>query len=259
MVKPNQIILYKPPILTELEAKNKLSIVINGYPSEEFKYISYEDIERNRYFITSYGRIFTNYGRELFPEDFNINDMHITYLCIELNCTGRLKRRKFFVHRLVAAMFIPKTEEDLLYGRDIVNHKYNTNGKCNYVWNLEWSNISENTIHGIHYNSSNIDMSLYDPSYIISRKHNYIDYDQSGDKNPKSRISEFQARLICIARTQYNYSSKDCAIYAGLEGNDKDIILVNSILNGYSWKHISSEYGIIPKSNKPKHRASRFR
>lgn len=56
------------------------------------------------------------------------------------------KRKKYYVHRLVAEHFLNKKE-----GANVVNHKdYNPNN--NEVTNLEWCTQSENILHSIdHY------------------------------------------------------------------------------------------------------------
>ena len=248
MVEPAPICIFKPPELTPYEAKRKLALHIEGYPEEEFAYISMEDICEHKYFITSYGRVFTVDGRELFPDYYYSAECSTTYIRIELSCTTYIKRRKFLVHRLVANAFIPRTSEDIALGRDCINHKINKDGRCNYVWNLEWCNISENTLHGLYFNEQ-FDPYLYDFRFITDRRDILVkNYSQIGAENPKSRISEHQAMLICFAHTVLGYTNpRDCAIYAWLEGNEKDILLVRSILDGYVWKHVSSRYGIEPK------------
>ena len=47
------------------------------------------------------------------------------------------------MHRLVAQAFIPKTEEDLELGRNLVNH-LDGNPSHNWAWNLEWCTNGEN-------------------------------------------------------------------------------------------------------------------
>lgn len=175
---------------------------------------------------------------------------------IELSCSTYYKRRKFFVHRLVAGAFILKTADDIANNRNIVNHKYNRDGRCNYVWNLEWSNISENTLHG-NMKTLEYDYTLYDVNHILERR-SLIDYDNTGDKNPKSRISEYQAHLICIAYTKLHYNARDCAIYAWLEGSKQDILLVSSIIHGYTWNYVGVQYGIEPRSSEH-HQYNRIR
>lgn len=247
MVDKAPICIFKQQPLTIEDAKHKLSLSIPGFPPEEFAYISMEDITENKYMITSYGRVFTIYGKELFPDYYISVREDNVYMRIELSCTTYIKRRKFFIHRLVANAFIPKTIEDIELKRNCVNHKFNKDGRCNYVWNLEWCNISENTLHGLYFNIS-YDPYFYDFSIITNRRDILIqNYSQIGEENPKSRISEYQASLICYAYTVLGYTPEECAMYAWLDGDSKDMLIVYSIINGYSWQNISSKYGIVSK------------
>ena len=257
MIEKADVCLFKPPMLTEQEAMNKLSIDIPGYPVEIFKYIEFEDIEKYKYFITSYGRLFINYGRELFPEEYIPPKQNNVYLRIELSCSTYQKRRRFFVHRLVANAFVPKLPIDIEMHRDLVNHKYNKDGRCNYAWNLEWVNDSENTLHGLYFNEK-FNEELFDHNIILNRR-SLIHYNQDGDLNPKSRISEHQANLICYAYTVLHYSIADCAKYAWLDGDEKDLLVVRSIINGHSWTSVSIKYGIIPKDKIKRKRTTSFR
>ena len=109
-------------------------------------------------------------------------------------------------------------------------------------------NNSENVYHGLYFNED-FDEALYDNDIILSRKSHNLQ-DQYGEENPKSRISEFQANLICYAYTELGYSMKDCAIYAWMEGDSTDVALVSSIINGYAWKSVSINYGILPKEKR---------
>lgn len=201
--------------------------------------------------------VFTNYGRELFPEEYVPPKQNNIYLRIELSCSSYKKRRKIFIHRLVANAFIEKSIDDITLNRNLVNHKYNKDGRCNYAWNLEWVNDSENTLHGLYFDKE-FDPSLYDYNFITDRRC-LINHDQDGELNPKSRISEYQAHLICYAYTVLKYNVDQCARYAWMEGNEKDLLIVRSIINGYSWNHVSINYGIIPKERVKRRRASRIR
>jgi hypothetical protein len=63
------------------------------------------------------------------------------YLVVWLWGTGSIKKKKEFVHRLVALAHIPNSD-----GLNIVNHK-NMNKQENHIGNLEWMNCSQNTQH----------------------------------------------------------------------------------------------------------------
>lgn len=260
MAKRAEFCMFLPPNLTEEEAQNKLALHIDRYPPELFKFISYEDITPFRYFITSYGRIFLANGKELFPAFFNASTIPpITYLSINLTCTSYYKNRRFLVHRLVGNTFIPKTEEDIAMERNIINHKYNKDGICNYVWNLEWTTIKENTIHGLTFNEK-YDPYYFDPTFITNRfiGLNIMD-NRIGEMVSKAKISEYQAHLICFAYTKLNYSVKECAEYAWLEVNKNNLEIVRGIIKGYTWKHISCQYGISPKIKNKCDRPSNIR
>lgn len=239
-----------PVILTKAEKTEDImnyyiSLTLEGYPKEIFKIISFEDIKPDKYFISTYGRIFTIYGQEIFPFEYASNENNIIYYRIELACSGRCKQRKFFIHRLVANAFINKTDEDILMNRNMVNHKYNMDGRCNYVWNLEWSNNSENIIHAINNQDTYINTDYGEPLRGIDNP-----YIQFGETNSNSRLTAQQVHLICKALFIGDKSVKEAAIFAGLEGNKKDIILIYSIKNGYVWNDISINYGVIPKKQK---------
>ena len=127
MVQPAPLCLFNCAILTPDEARYKFALYIDGFPQEQFSYIQFEDITPFKYFITSYGRVFTVDGRELFPMyDYAHNNIvNMIYMRIELSCTSYHKRRKFYIHRLVANAFIPKTPEDIALKRNLINHKFN--------------------------------------------------------------------------------------------------------------------------------------
>ena len=64
---------------------------------------------------------------------------HTTYQRVTLSKDGKTKR--YQIHRLVAASFIPNPDN-----KPIVNHKDN-NGQNNHKDNLEWSTFKENMEH----------------------------------------------------------------------------------------------------------------
>lgn len=252
MVQPAPICFFNPGILTPEQAQYSFAMYIDGYPREEFKYIEFENIVLNKYFITSYGRVFTTDGRELIPIDdyAHNNKEYRVYFRIQLECiddNGNLIRRKFYIHRLVANAFISKSLQDIEANRNIVNHKYNMDGRCNYYWNLEWCTEEENKNHYLYF-CETYDPSFYDITYITNRNE-YLRKTRI-TTNRATKISDFQAMLICEAYMNRGYSPEDCAIYACLEPTPDIINIIRSIISGRTWCAISSRFGIIPSSKK---------
>lgn len=255
MIEPAAICLFKPCKLSEEEASTKFGLQLQGCPKEIFKYIKFEDIIPDYYMITSYGRIFNAYGREL-KRDIYITPRNKTYWRIQLSCTTYIKRRYFYIHRLVANAFIPRTQDDIIHNRNMVNHIYDRTGLCNYVWNLEWVNDTENIMHSLHFNES-YNEQMFNTSFIDDRDIQI--YDQSGETHSRSTISEFQAHLICHARINLGYTLKECATYAWLDHSKHSINIVTSIVNGYAWRHVGILYGIEPKPSRKIHPTRKHR
>ncbi len=69
------------------------------------------------------------------------------------NALGKIYKQVFvsgknkYIHRLVAELFIPKTDEDNKINRDFINHK-DENPSNNHYENLEWVTNRENQLHG---------------------------------------------------------------------------------------------------------------
>lgn len=108
---------------------------INGrYIYEEFYLIDFFGIRQNSYIISSFGRVFSLISnRELKP---SVTKKRNNYMTIQLSCENG-KPRRFPVHTLVAAAFIPKIKSDKELNRVYVHHK-NWDNEYNYFWNLEW-------------------------------------------------------------------------------------------------------------------------
>jgi hypothetical protein len=83
------------------------------------------------------GVIIGKYGRPLKPR--SVGDYHTVALTLEDGI------KEFYVHRLVAAKFIPNPR-----GKAEVNHK-DTCGTNNHVDNLEWATRKENVLHTATY------------------------------------------------------------------------------------------------------------
>lgn len=238
------ICIYNTGPLTPDEITRRCALYMERYPFEQFAIINFEDILPNTYYITNYGRIFSIDGRQLCPMfDTAHNDSgNMTYLRIELGCVGG-KRRKFYVHRLVINTFVPKTQFEIENGKDLVNHKINRDGTCNYAWNLEWCDAAENLNHA---KSPQVpyDKYLFDPTIINNEIYQMIE--NRTITNRPTKITDWQADAVCHAYFRLGYSPQNCAIYANLEPNKNTMKIVYSIIQGKSWHHISAKYGVAP-------------
>lgn len=112
-------------------------------PKEEWKFIKgyegmYEVSNLGR--VRSVSRVIKIFGKyEIFHEGKIMNSYNHCngYRIIFLR--GKDKRKKFFIHRLVASVFLDRPQ-----GKDVVNH-IDCNKVNNVLSNLEWMTFSENT------------------------------------------------------------------------------------------------------------------
>jgi len=105
---------------------------MNEKKPQGFEWIKgYENI----YAINKQGDIYSAYKKKLKTHDLNKTGYFITDLY------KKSRRKKFYVHRLVAETFIENPEN-----KKQVNHK-NLNKIDNRVENLEWTTPGENTRH----------------------------------------------------------------------------------------------------------------
>lgn len=212
------------------------------YGREMFYLIDFWNIKDNKYYISSYGRIFSNTreGREM-QTLINSNNLY-RRIILRTNDDGKAS---FSVHRLVAMAFIPKSLEDILLHRDIVNHK-NLIQCDNYYKNLEWVTESENTQHAFDNNAHG--------KIAIMKKPNKLSewgVRKTGDKASMTRISDEQVHIICQNLIE-GKSYAECCIAAGLENNDRNRNVICNIAAGKRRNDIAMLYGIVEQTKKTK-------
>lgn len=208
------------------------------YGREIFYLIDFWNIKNNKYYISSYGRVFstTRGGREM---KSTTDGIHL-YERLTLR-TNDGNNVNFAIHRLVAKAFIPKTLEDIQLGRDTVNHK-NLIQSDNYYKNLEWVTDSENTQHAFDNNAHGKILIMNKP-----KKESEWNKVRTGDEASMTRIPDEKIHIVCQNLIQ-GKSYGECCIAAGLENNERNRNVVCNIAAGKRRKEIAKQYGIIEQT-----------
>lgn len=197
-------------LLTEFYKRFKL------YPDEKFKFLIYPGVDRHRYVISNYGRIFS----VISLREKKVHSDKDGYLRTSIIFKTGRKNRSVGVHRLVAYTFIKNHPEIC----NLVNHK-DGNKTNNFYKNLEWTTPKGNTRHAIR---TGLQIN-------------------SGPNCPSAIYSENIVRKICkLLEDGYDVSE----IYKFFIPEDKTIknkafyALIFSIKSGKRHKEISKEYNI---------------
>lgn len=209
------------------------------YP-EVFKIISMPPIKENMYLISNYGTV--------------INKNTNKKLCIfkgggysNVALQNQDNSRKiYYIHILVAVHFIPKTTDDIMNNRNIVNHK-NFIRSMNYVHNLEWVNDAENNKHSYEYRN----LKLRNDIVVRIKDQTWGSMKTCGSKNGMARLTDEQVDLMCKMLEERKYTRLEICKSVGLEGNQNDINILNSIISKKRWRHISDNYNLPSKKDVP--------
>lgn len=159
------------------------------------------------YQISTHGRV-KSFRRDKINGKLLKLSVHPTgYIYVTLYLGDKPKKHR--VHRLVVLNFLEK-----VLNKNIVNHK-DGNKDNNYVENLEWSTISENTQHA------------YD--------NNLIKNHLKGEEVFNSKLTEDIVRYI---RKNYIKGSKEFGQRALGRKFGVTHATIQSVLNGKSWAHV---------------------
>ena len=187
--------------------RNNYLVDKNG-EGELFYLIDLEDIRKDYYYITSFGRVFSkrNGCTELMQ---HVNDSGFKYVNL---INENREHRRYNIHILVAKIFLLKTKDDVKNNRIYVNFKDNNKDNIKYT-NLEWTDI-----------------------YVIRKKN-----------NANAKIDINMVRKICIL-LENGFKINECRnIIKNNTGEDLSYNLVYSIAIGRTWKSISKNYNIYNK------------
>lgn len=114
--------------------------MIRFFWNEEWKELIFEEgALRKRYAISNYGRI-ASYTDEIEKGDLIKGGVLQGYTTLPMRPNG--KSKTFYVHKLVAELFIDKETDDQTY---VIHLDYNK--KNNFYKNLKWANKHEMLVH----------------------------------------------------------------------------------------------------------------
>lgn len=137
--------------------------------AEIFRHITYPGIKNGLYLISNYGRVY-NIKKDKIMKIYYDKDNYerITLVTNTKHPKKRGNKSKHYsIHRLVAWEFLGPPPDEL---HSIVNHKNNI-PCCNFVHNLEWCSVLENTEHAkkigaLNNSGLNSNCSKYDEKTI---------------------------------------------------------------------------------------------
>lgn len=168
------------------------------------------DGKETKYYVSSFGRIFSFYHRRAIdpPRELSPAVSPYGYLHVSLQ-TGKVQRT-FFVHRLVASAFIENPEE-----KPQINHK-DGNKQNNAVENLEWATSKENINHAFQ---------------------NGMHDDSIGEKHYNAVATKRQIENVCLLLSLNKDSKRDIAQKVGVP-----LHVVENVYSGKSWTKVSQKY-----------------
>lgn len=250
----NKILDYNPAIEGDI-------LVHKGKEPEKFKYMEIDGVVNKRFCISTYGRVF-NTHRKIEYTKFREEG----YLFVRIKVNGR--KRMFYVHKLMAKHFIPRTKRDIVNRKNSVmildGNIYNL-----HISNLKWEKLSK--VRGVitHRNIDDIivhkickcledgeslksiqsqfeDLGVtYNIVYNIATKRSWADIsnkykiDYKRNNVSRSKISPTKVRLICRLLEE-GFSMQyieDKLSEIGVTYN-----MIYPIAVGRTWRDISCKY-----------------
>lgn len=203
------------------------------YQYEIFTQINMENVKPNMYLVSNYGRIFNmNTGKQLSTVTRNINKTWYLYVGLQNVDNSRII---LAVHNIVALHFLPKTKDDILYGRNIINH-INCMKNDPRVCNLEWVTIDENN----RYAQLMHEHELFIIPFTIEKQTNWGNK-LCGESNGMCSIPDETVHKICY-KLSMGASSRECLEYCGLPINNNTMAYVRSIRTRRKRRNISDNY-----------------
>ena len=175
---------------------------------------------RKMYAISNYGRIINTQSHRFLKQVVNPKTGYVQVVI----CLENAKVNAIRIHRVEMLCFCPIANFENLQVNHIDGNKQN-----NWIGNLEWVTASENIQHA------------FDNGLI----HNH--YIPKGEKHGNSSLKDAQVHEICkILKDPNNqYTMKQLA-----EMYNTPFHVIKDIKYGYSYRHITKQYGITKASER---------
>lgn len=91
-----------------------------------------------KYYVDENGHIFNNFGKRM---SVHVAGREYPYVEFRHKINGKVERKRYFVHRLVAELFLPNPNN-----LPQINH-IDGNKENSHISNLEWVSPAENQLH----------------------------------------------------------------------------------------------------------------
>ena len=231
---------------------------------EEFKDIVYPGIKPDMYMISNHGRVY-NIKKKIIMKTYFDDDNHekITLVTNVKHKTRRGNKSKhYFIHRLMLWTFIGPPPDEL---HDRGCHK-NEIPCCNFIHNLEWGSVLENTNHAKkHGKMNNSGMNCKRRKYSEKLIRKICKYRENGlkmheiseiifndNKYTKTQINALVRRVCCKTSFHDIVSDYDFDVPDNIKNCSDEIrVIRNMIINGDTNYDILNFFGYNkPSDNK---------
>ena len=213
------------------------------------KPITVPGVKPGMYSVTSIGDVINNYTGKVLSQA--ISYARGGYRSVGLQMEDG-SRKIFSIHFLVAHEFIPKTDEDIALGRDVVHHKSmikDDNYKDNLQWLTDEENINDANIRYMEDNVPPNCSELKEQSSENLESSAWGNTPSRGEANGMAKLTEETVHKICQLFDK-GYKVMQVIDELGLEKTDNMYYNLNHIKNGHRWKHVSSQYNFMKNKNK---------
>lgn len=200
---------------------------INPLVYEEWKEINIKGVAPGYYILSNFGKVYSSKKKGLLSPAYTNG-----YPTVQLTMVDG-SRHSFYIHRLVAILFIENPDPDHLVE---VNHKnfYRDDPK---VTNLEWVTKEDNIAHELTQKTYDVPIKTGNGKWGDGAS-------TYGENNGMAKFTESQVRtmLKCL---ECGGSCTDALVSAGVEVTKRRIkYLRDSIAKGIRWKYLYPEYNI---------------